>query len=278
MSFSQQELEKLRNQVYQGYITKSVPRWEYRGAGDGRSLRQVGYKDVISYDAYKMNDLWKRVADEVGVGNVNSTNDIRKLYDYVTNYSAPQPVAEQPVAQQPADAPVAPTVDNTYIDRINTLESQLANMSQTNSTRNTGQHTSAWDPRPAPSEETPDFAALLEEARNDFNKEIGRLATEQEKFLGDLQIQQNDRLQKMAADQKAAADKIAVGQRTYQQNLSRSGVMGALQIGGASTTPRAGGTQGFKRRKLQINPVTANALSGILGGTDAVNQTNVLNV
>ena len=54
--------------------------------------------------------------------------------------------------------------------------------------------------------------------------------------------------------------------------------MGALQIAGSSQTPRTGGTQGFKRRALQINPVTANALSGILGGTKAATTTNTLNV
>ena len=56
------------------------------------------------------------------------------------------------------------------------------------------------------------------------------------------------------------SDELASGQLTYQQNQARSGQLGALQIGGATETPRTGGTQGFKRRKLQINPVTANAL------------------
>ena len=82
----------------------------------------------------------------------------------------------------------------------------------------------------------------------------------------------------MATEQKAAAEKLAIGQRTYQQNEARASEIGALQIGGAAETPRTGGTQGFKRRKLQINPVTANALSGILGGTAAATKTNVLNV
>ena len=71
---------------------------------------------------------------------------------------------------------------------------------------------------------------------------------------------------------------LQIGQSTFQQNQARSNRMGALQIAGASQTPRTGGTQGFKRRPLQINPVTANALSGILGGTKAATTTNTLNV
>ena len=82
----------------------------------------------------------------------------------------------------------------------------------------------------------------------------------------------------MAAEQTRRADELATGQRTYQQNQSRSGQLGALQIGGGAQTPRTGGTQGFKRRKLQINPVTANALEGILGGAAAATKTNTLNV
>lgn len=71
---------------------------------------------------------------------------------------------------------------------------------------------------------------------------------------------------------------LQIGQSTFQQNQARSNRMGALQIAGASQTPRTGGTQGFKRRPLQINPVTANALEGILGGTKAATTTNTLNV
>jgi hypothetical protein len=101
MAFSTKELEQLRNQVYQGYITRSVPRYEMRGAGSGRAMRQTGYRDVISFDAYK-GGLWGKVADEVGIKNINSTNDLRAMYDYVNNYrpsssssSSPAPAAPQ---------------------------------------------------------------------------------------------------------------------------------------------------------------------------------------
>ncbi len=81
----------------------------------------------------------------------------------------------------------------------------------------------------------------------------------------------------MALDAKTRADDLALGQRTYQQNQSRSNQLSNLQIGGTEA-PQTGGTQGFKRRKLQVNPVTANALSGILGGSSATSSTNTLNV
>lgn len=111
-----------------------------------------------------------------------------------------------------------------------------------------------------------------------FDDQLTAMAQQNAANLKQLTIDQNTRLDKMDADQQRRSDELAAGQRTYQQNQARSGQLGALQIGGSAETPRTGGTQGFKRRKLQINPVTANALSGILGGAKAATKTNVLNV
>lgn len=117
-----------------------------------------------------------------------------------------------------------------------------------------------------------------QQRQKSFDDQLAAIQQQNAANLQQLTIDQNTRLDKMAAEQKAAEEKLALGQRTSLLNQARSGQMGALQIGGASETPRTGGTQGFKRRKLQINPVTANALSGILGGTSAATPTNVLNV
>ena len=114
--------------------------------------------------------------------------------------------------------------------------------------------------------------------QKNFDDQVAALASQQESYLNNLRIEQDTRLNSMAAEQKRRADELATGQRTYQQNQARSGQLGALQIGGGSQTPRTGGTQGFKRRKLQINPVTANAFEGILGGAKAATTTNTLNV
>jgi len=117
-----------------------------------------------------------------------------------------------------------------------------------------------------------------QQRQKSFNDQLEKIQQQNAANLKQLTIDQNTRLDKMAADQQRRSDELAAGQRTYQQNQARSGQLGALQIGGAAETPRTGGTQGFKRRKLQINPVTANALSGILGATAALTKTNVLNV
>jgi|11_taG_2_1085331.scaffolds.fasta_scaffold02657_3 hypothetical protein len=109
-------------------------------------------------------------------------------------------------------------------------------------------------------------------ARSYLNDErYKELTKKQDDFLNNLRIEQDARLNKIASDQR-------LSERTFQSNQARSNQMGALQIAGSSETPRTGGTQGFKRRKLQINPVTANALAGILGGTNSQNTTNTLNV
>lgn len=96
--------------------------------------------------------------------------------------------------------------------------------------------------------------------------------------LADQQASFNQQLQEQDKANKEQLKQLQIGQSTFQQNQARSNRMGALQIAGASQTPRTGGTQGFKRRPLQINPVTANALAGILGGSKAATTTNTLNV
>ena len=96
--------------------------------------------------------------------------------------------------------------------------------------------------------------------------------------LAEMQQKQNAYLKQLQIQQKSRADELEANQLTYHINQARSGKTGALHIGGSNKTPRTSGTQGFKRRKLQINPVTANALSSILGGTKSATTTNTLNV
>lgn len=120
-------------------------------------------------------------------------------------------------------------------------------------------------------------AAYDKQIQGFSDRDAERAAT-QKSYLENLRIQQDSRLSQMALDAKTRADDLALGQRTYQQNQSRSNQLGDLQIGNAGGAPRIGGTQNFKRRKLQVNPATANALSGILGGTAATSSTNILNV
>lgn len=102
MAFNTNELNQLRTTAYSGFITRDVPRYEMRGAGrDGRRRVQTGYKSVINYDAYNTG-LLGRVAKELGIKNVNKTQEIRRIYDYISGYQAPAKKA-------PAPAPARPT-------------------------------------------------------------------------------------------------------------------------------------------------------------------------
>jgi hypothetical protein len=174
----------------------------------------------------------------------------------VNVYKKDKPVAAAPAKETKTEPTVEqaapPEVNNVYQNQIDDLNKQLG--------------------------DRPDFTVELARIQQDYQSQIAAQAAQQQKYLSDLQIQQDTRMNQMAAEQKAAAERLATGQRTYQQNEARASQIGALQIGGAAETPRAGGTQGFKRRKLQINPATANALSGILGGSAAATKTNTLNV
>tara|TARA_R100001198_G_C5220537_1_gene202839 strand:- start:368 stop:1315 length:948 start_codon:yes stop_codon:yes gene_type:complete len=116
------------------------------------------------------------------------------------------------------------------------------------------------------------------ERRDNLAAEQAQRDQDFETKLADQQASFNQQIQQQEAAYNKQLNQLQIGQSTFQQNQARSGRMGALQIAGSSQTPRTGGTQGFKRRALQINPVTANALSGILGGTKAATTTNTLNV
>jgi len=97
--FTTAEMNQLRTQMYSGFITKSVPRYEWRGAGSGRARRQTGYDQVTNYDAYNYG-LLSRARDAAGISKVNNADEIRRIYDFIGGY--------QPPAQ--AAAPAAPVV------------------------------------------------------------------------------------------------------------------------------------------------------------------------
>jgi hypothetical protein len=186
----------------------------------------------------------------------------------VNVYKKDKPVAAAPAqaapAPAPAPAPTPPVINNPYTEQIDALNEKINTLANT---QNTQSQTN-----------TPDFSSLLAGMQANFATQLQQQQAQQDTYLNNLKIQQETRMNQMAAEQKAAAERLATGQRTYQQNEARASQIGALQIGGAAETPRAGGTQGFKRRKLQINPATANSLAGILGGTAGSKTTNTLNV
>ena len=101
-TFSQKEMDQLRTQMYSGFVKKSVPRYEMRGAGSGRARRQTGYSQVTNFDAYN-SGLLGRARDAAGIRNVNSDNEIRRIYDYIAGYKPPAPAAP-PAAPAPVQA------------------------------------------------------------------------------------------------------------------------------------------------------------------------------
>ena len=108
-NFSDEEKDKLRTQMYAGFVTKDIPRFEMRGAGDGRRNRQTGYKQVTNYDAYN-SDLLGRVKDAVGIKNVNNDDEIRRIYDYIDDFkasgAAPAPAPASPEPEPAVEKPI----------------------------------------------------------------------------------------------------------------------------------------------------------------------------
>ena len=92
MAFSTAEMNQLRTQMYNGFVTRSIPRYEMRGAGDGRRSRQVGYRQVTNYNAYN-SGLLGRARDAAGIRNVNNDDEIRRIYDFIGGYQSPSAAA-----------------------------------------------------------------------------------------------------------------------------------------------------------------------------------------
>ena len=101
-NMSQKHRDRLMNDVYSGYKTRSVSVRGRRGKyGYGKSTT----KEVPFYDYYNGRG-WDEVGRQIGIKNVNSTDEIRRLYDYMHGYKPQAPKA----APAPAPKPAAPKV------------------------------------------------------------------------------------------------------------------------------------------------------------------------
>jgi len=95
------------------------------------------------------------------------------------------------------------------------------------------------------------------------------------------EIARQEQMQRQA--EAAAAERLRqmeISSRTQAANLSRSGLQSALEIKSSSKSSRTAGTQGFRRRKLQVNPTAYSAVSS---GADTnnskkTNTSKVINV
>ena len=100
-NMSQEEHEELLGDVYAGYKQRSIPKYEMKGAGDGRASRQTGYQDVTNFDYYDNNEKWAAIADEIGISNINNEKELGTMAHYVASYGSnkntelPQAVAQE---------------------------------------------------------------------------------------------------------------------------------------------------------------------------------------
>lgn len=95
------------------------------------------------------------------------------------------------------------------------------------------------------------------------------------------EIARQEQLQRQAeAAQAERLRQMEIGARTQAANIARSGLQSALEIKSQSKSSRTAGTQGFRRRKLQVNPASYGAVAaGAAANTSAKTKSSgVLNV
>jgi hypothetical protein len=92
-----------------------------------------------------------------------------------------------------------------------------------------------------------------------------------------LEIQRQEQLQREAEERQAERlRQMEISERTQAANKARAGLESSFQIRSKSKESNTGGTQGFKRRKLQVNP---NAYSAIAtGASKDSTSSGVINV
>jgi len=69
---------------------------------------------------------------------------------------------------------------------------------------------------------------------------------------------------------------MEIGQRTQAANTARAGLESKFQISSGSKSPKTAGTQGFKRRQLQVNPTAYKAIAA--GSAQQAPLPGVINV
>lgn len=93
------QLNKLRNDIYGGYKTTTTDTY----GRTGRNTRgKTGTSSSLNSNYYQTHAGWRGVAGKLGISNINSENDVRQMYDFVSGYRPPAPAAA------PAPAPAAP--------------------------------------------------------------------------------------------------------------------------------------------------------------------------
>ena len=122
LQLNDSQLRNLKNDIYGGYNTKTV-KGKYRRTGKS----SYGYgpsTQEVNYDYYRSGD-WQAVANQIGIRNINSKNDISQMFDYVNGYRPPAP-APAPAPAPPVRPPTPTTPTNNYQSQIAALTASIA--------------------------------------------------------------------------------------------------------------------------------------------------------
>ena len=93
----------------------------------------------------------------------------------------------------------------------------------------------------------------------------------------EAEIRRQEQLQREAeARQAERLRQMEISSRTQAANKARAGLQSSMQIRSQSNAPGTSGTQGFKRRKLQVNPTSYSAVA--TGAPTTSTSSGVLNV
>ena len=156
--------------------------------GYGSKEPQDIYGEKTSSDGYYVVTDRKKVSYTVGAGRdgTQKRNKTINVYSWQPKQQEAAPAAETAAETAEPDASTQPqTPVNNYQPQIDDLNDRINNTQS--------------------KENTVDFAGILESMQTSFDQRLAVQANAQAKFLNDLQIQQNTRLDRMAAEQKAAA-------------------------------------------------------------------------
>ena len=111
---------------------------------------------------------------------------------------------------------------------------------------------------------TPAPTAIELQAEKQFEQQMAeaRWQTNLDEIAGRVEIQRQEKLQREAEEKQAEnLRQMEIGARTEAANRSRAGMQSRFQINSGSNSPQTAGTQGFKRRQLQVNPRAYSALA-----------------
>jgi hypothetical protein len=250
LKFSDRELADLRQVAYGGYKktpdrtqrlrssqTKKIP----GGAIDynfysGRQRKNIyrGFETDMAHfyeDAKKGSTSanFAKIAKELGIKKVDSTNDLRQMYDYVLGYK------REDQQQQQAPAPVEqPQTGFTPTELPTDFDSPQ-------------------QPQQPQQPQGPDFAALFAE----------QIASMQQMFQQSMQQQQQQYMQMQQAQDERMAALQQQMQQSMQQSMiaqqTRPEVAGVKMAEGTAGTPmqiaRRGVTGAFGRRGMRISSI-----------------------